>query len=377
MQSVIKVTEGGKSSLFDLRRMFQERLPAVMAFFALGLIAIASLNFLVPLDEEPDLGQLGKRIDYFIEAHGDYNVLFIGTSRTYRGVDPVLLQRVAERNGCDVRAFNLGIPKLRLTELRHLQERLAPEMLKGYDLILLSPMAASKITIPNWSSDRIQHFSDFKGYWDSLIDIWYTPLTNPVPKQVYYSGLVSGAFAYRQLGIGRLASRLRETASSGDDSASGDVLDGGEIVDFSRHGYVALDDEPSPKFLKRGQIIKDNPGYYETLKTKNVSIDDFRGPAAERAWERFVWAMDYFSDFEGPVGLFLPPLLTFRAQDEALAEVAEARGLPVLNYNLMGRYPELFEREHWFDYYHLGESGAEMFTQLIGEDICSLIEKKS
>ena len=325
----------------------------------------------------PISGSFGKRIDYFTEAYQDYNVLFVGTSTTYRGVDPVLLREVAERNGCDVRAFNLGIPKLRLTELRYLQDRLTPEMLKGFDLVLMSPMASSKITVKNWSSNRIQYCSDFRGYWDSLIDIWHTPLTNPVPKQIYYSGLLSGAFAYRQLGIGRLASAFRETTPGSADNPSGDFFDGSSIVDFARHGYVALDDEPSEQFERRGRIILNNPDYFETLKARKVAVDDFRGPAAERAWQRFEWARDYFSDFEGPVGLFLPPLVTFRAQDEALAELAEVRNAPVLNYNQIDRYPGLFEREHWFDYYHLGESGADILTRLIGETICPLIQQNA
>ncbi len=371
MQSVIKTSIG---SLLDLAHVFKERLLAVLAFFSLGLIAIAALNFVMPPADDPNLGQLGKRIEFFSEAFEDYNVLLVGTSRTYRGIDPVILQRVAKENGCDVRAFNLGIPKLRLTELRHLQDHLSAEMLKGFDLILLSPMALSKIRIENWASKRIQHFSDWRGYRESLADIWYSPLTNAVPKQIYYSTLLSGAFAYRQLGIGRLANSFRATTSSSADNPSGDFFDGSAIVDFSRHGYVALDDEPSEQFLKRGQIIKDNPDYFETLKARNIPVDDFRGPSAEMSWQRFEWAMEYFSVFDAPIGLFLPPLLTSRAQEMALAEMALARGLPVMNYNRLELYPELFEREHWFDYYHLGKSGAELFTQMIGEDICSLIE---
>ncbi|MEM9625896.1 MAG: hypothetical protein AAGA21_06655 [Pseudomonadota bacterium] len=356
--------------------MFRERFWAVLAFFLIGLMAVFGLNMAIPPEDAPDIGQLGKRAEFFTKTYQDYNVLFVGTSSTYRGVDPVLLQEVAARNGCDVRAFNFGIPKLRFTELRYLQERLTPEMLRGFDLIFLAPMASSKIRPNNWSSDRIQYFSDFRGYWDSLVDIWHTPMVNAVPKQIYYSSLLTGAFAYRQLGIGRLADNFHET-SLGDDADQGsDVFGGDAIVDFSRHGHVALDDEPSEQFAKRGQIIKDRPGYFDTLKQKNVSFDEFRGSSAERALQRFEWTKDYFPDFEGTFGIFLPPLLTTRGQDTVLAETAEAQGVPVLNYNLMDRYPELFELEHWFDYYHLGRSGAEVLTRLIGEDICPLLDQK-
>ena len=376
MHNVAELNEGRRSSLLDLFRMFRERFSALVAFFLIGLMAVFGLNAVMPSEESPDLGQLSKRAEYFTEAYQNYNVLFVGTSSTYRGVDPVLLQEIAAENGCDVRAFNFGIPKLRFTEVRHLQERLTPEMLKSFDLIFLAPMASSKIRPNNWSSDRIQYFSDFRGYWDSLVDIWHTPMVNAVPKQIYYSGLLTGAFAYRQLGIGRLASSFHETPLGSDANQGDDAFGGDAIVDFSRHGHVALDDEPSEKFAKRGQIIKDRPGYFDTLKQKSVSLEDFRGSSAERALQRFEWTKDYFPDFDGTFGIFLPPLLTTRGQDAVLAETAEARGIPVLNYNLMDRYPELFELEHWFDYYHLGRSGAEVLTRLIGEDICPLIDQK-
>ncbi|MGI9509294.1 MAG: hypothetical protein ACR2QJ_08095 [Geminicoccaceae bacterium] len=354
----------------------QERWLAVVTFAVVTLAAAVGLNVMTPGDDEPNLGMMSKKTAYLRDNYQDYNVLLVGTSRTYRGVDPILLQQVAKQQGCDVRAFNLGIPKLRLTELRHIRDQLPPSALENYDLILMTPLASSKIAMANWSSNRIQYFNDWNGYLVSLIDIWHTPLTNRVPKQIYYSSMLSGAFAYRQLGVGRLAQGLRGPTQGDPDNPSGDAFDGSAIVDFSRHGYVALDDEPSQQFIKRGQAIKDAPGYFDTLKAETYPVDEFRGSVADKAWLRFRRSLDYFSEFDGQTALFLPPLLTFRAQDKALAEAAEARGVPVLNYNQADVYPELFERKHWFDYYHLGKSGAEMMTEMMAETICSLIDKK-
>ncbi|MGH1479434.1 MAG: hypothetical protein ACRBM6_12080 [Geminicoccales bacterium] len=374
MQDVIEENNGCKNDSCDLLPMLWDRWPAVIAFVVVGVLAVVGLDVVIPDSEEPSLGILSKKIDHLREAHQNYNVLLIGTSRTYRGIDPIQLRRVTERQGCDVRAFNFGVPNLRLTELRHLREHLSPTMLGDFDLILLTPMAPSKIAKANWSSDRIQHFSDWKGYWVSLIDIWDTPLSNAVPKQLYYSALLTGAFAYRQLGFGRLAKGLRGEAPSSVDNPSGDLVDGSAIVDFSRQGYVALDDEPSQEFIDRGQEIKSNPGHFEMLKTKNMAVNEFRGSAAERAWQRFANSMEQLAAFDVPFAMLLPPMLPLRASDQALAEVADAHGVPVLNYNKLDRYPELFERRNWFDYYHVNRDGAELLTNLVGEDICTAIE---
>ncbi|MGI9499162.1 MAG: hypothetical protein ACR2P3_03935, partial [Geminicoccaceae bacterium] len=117
------------------------------------------------------------------------------------------------------------------------------------------------------------------------------------------------------------------------------------------------------------------PGHFDELKARDRTIDDFRGKVAEQAWWRYDRAIDYVSDFDVPVAMLLLPMLPSRGPDEALAEVAEARGFPVLNYNRLDLYPDLFEREHWFDYYHVGRSGVDLLTTLIGQDICPLLEK--
>jgi hypothetical protein len=378
MLNVLKPSRGHADAPQDLLLLLGERWLAALTFVVAGMIAVIGFRVLFPMNDSPNLGIYSKKVDHLRRNHADYNVLFIGTSRTYRGVDPIQLQQVAEGQGCDVRAFNLGVSKLRLTELRHLQEQLSPSMLQGYDLILLSGMSLSGIAAANWGSSRIQHFSDFDGYRVSLIDIWQAPLTGlkGFLKKVQYSTLLSGSFLYRQLGIGRLADAIRGTAAGNANGPSGDLFDGDAIVDFSRHGYVALDDEPSEQFHVRGQRILNNPGYFEAMKSETQSVEALRGPIAERSWQRFDNAMQHLASFDVPIALFLPPMLPSRAEDMALAESASARGVPVLNYNRPNLYPELFEREHWFDYFHVGQSGAELLTASIGNDICPLIEQR-
>ncbi len=377
MPSALETIEARRNGFSDLLRLLRDGWRAALAFLLAAALAVIGLNLTVLPEAEPELGILGKKIDYLREHHGHYNVLFIGTSKTYRGVDPVLLQEVSQQHGCDVRAFNLGVSKLRLTELRHLAEQLSPAMFANYDLIFVSPMASSGIAAANWSSNRIRYFTDWEGYWVSLIDIWHVPSkgVKGIARKVVFSAKLTGAFVYRQLGIGQLATLFRGPEQAVADNESGDHFDGAAIVDFSRHGYVALDDEPHEQFLRRGEKILRNPGHFEGLKTRRAEAGDFRGSRAERAFERFTWTKEHLAEFDVPFAMFLPPMLPDRAQDQALAETAITRDVPVLNLNRLDLYPELFEIEHWFDYYHVGRSGAELLTTRIGERICPLIEQ--
>ena len=374
-----QIIKSGKPSFgldSDLFRMLRARSWAVVAFLVAALISIVGIDRILLGSEKPNLGLFGKKVDFLVENHDRYNVLIVGTSMIYRAIDPVILQRVAADQGCDVRAFNLGVSKLRLTELRHIRDRLTADMIGNYDLIVLSPMAASGITVANWPSSRVQYFSDWEGYKTSLIDLWELPGTKRIPRFAYYSLLLTGSFAYRQLGIGRLVNSFDGWPGAAADNNTGDVFDGGAILDFSRHGFVALDDEPHEQFKRRQDGMINHVGEFERLKTSNPDIAQFQGASAERAWRRYQRSMDYFAKFDVPILMLLPPMAARRNQDKALADYVSAQGMPLVNYNQIDRYPELFENENWFDYYHTSKAGAVATTELLGNDICSFVNNK-
>lgn len=377
MIKISEVDEGSHQGARGLLYLLGDRWLAVLAFMVAGLVAIGAFWTLLPPDDSPNLGLLSQKAEHLRAAHDDYNVLLVGTSRVYRGVDPIQLQRAAEGHGCDIRAFNFGVSKLRATELRELKERVTPAMLQGYDLILMSPLSLSGIASANWGSSRIQHFADWEGYWTSLHDIWDAAIPGPKGflKKVQFSLMLSGSYVYRQLGIGRLAIMLRGGDVRDANSPSGDLFDGDAVVDLSRHGYVALDHEPSDTFLVRGRKILEEPGPFEAMKQNGPSADAFQGKVAEKAWRRIDRGIEHFSSFGVPIALILPPMPPSRARDVALSHVGEAKGVPVLNYNQVDRYPDLFERKHWFDYYHVNQDGAEILTNLIAQDVCPLIKQ--
>ncbi len=360
----------------DLFKALRTRATAVMAFVVFALLSVVGIDRLNSGNDQPNLGLFGKKVDFLRRNHDRFNVLFIGTSTIYRAVDPILLQEVAASKGCDVRAFNLGVSKLRLTELRYIKEQLPARMIGDYDLIVLSPMAASGIEVANWPSSRVQYFSDWAGYKSSLIDLWEYPATKRLPRVFYNASLLTGAFLYNQLGIGDLTNSLEGWPGTAAANTTDDVFDGGALVDFSRHGFIALDDEPDEQFKSRRNAILNNSSRFEKLKTSGPEITQFEGPAAERAWRRYQRSMDYFTDLDVPILMFLPPMVARRTQDKALADYATSMKMPLLNYNRIDRYPELFDLHYWFDYYHTNKAGATAVTQQLGQDICSFMNDK-
>jgi hypothetical protein len=336
------------------------------------LTTIFGMNVMFADQDQPNLGIFSKKVDYLREHHGRYNVLFIGTSQIYRAIDPVILKQVAADNGCDVRAFNLGVSKLRLTELRYIRDRLPAEMIGDYDLIVLSPMAASGIKAANWASSRIQYFTDWEGYKTSLIDNWEYPTTKREAKLALYSAQLTGAFLYNQLGVGRLAS-LFEGWPGGADGNEDEVFDGGAVWDASRDGFVALDDETHEQFKNRQNGMLNRVGRFERMRAAPADSRLFEGAMTERAWRRYERSLEHFSHLDVPVLMLMPPMVNQRAKDKALADYASAKGMPLLNYNQTDRYPDLFDNGYWFDYFHTNRAGARAVTEVLGEDICSFM----
>lgn len=373
MSQIIKNGKTGFGLGSDLFRVLRARTTAVMTFFVVAVISIIGINALLAGSEQPNLGLFGKKVEFLRERHDQFNVLFVGTSSIYRSIDPVVLGEVAKKNGCDVRAFNLGVSKLRLTELRHIKDNLPAEMIGDYDLIVLSPMAASGIKTANWPSSRIQHFSDWQGYKSSLIDLWEYPTTKRAPRVTYYSALLSGAFFYRQLGIGRLTNSFEGWPGATTDNNTGDTFDGGAILDFSRHGFVALDDEPDEQFKRRQDGMIHRVDQFEALKTAGPDPSFFHGSMAERAWRRYTRAMEHFTHLDVPILMFLPPMVATRPQDIALADHAASEDMPLVNFNQMDLYPEFFDNSYWFDYYHTNKAGAVAVTERLGNEICSFM----
>ncbi len=122
MSQLIKSDKPDDGPIADLIRT---RAVAIAIFVAVMTASILVLDGISSSDDPPSLGSFSKRVDYFREHHDQYNVLLVGTSMMYRSRDTVLLKDVSSQNGCDIRAFNLGISQLRLTDLRYIRDQSA------------------------------------------------------------------------------------------------------------------------------------------------------------------------------------------------------------------------------------------------------------
>lgn len=97
-------------------------LPVLAAVAALT-ITLGVCAALLP-ESRGDL--LGEKLEQFEELHRAeaFDTVFLGSSRTYRHLDPATWTETFAAAGSSSRAFNLGVPEMRMPELLHLAEDL-------------------------------------------------------------------------------------------------------------------------------------------------------------------------------------------------------------------------------------------------------------
>lgn len=97
----------------------------MIALFLIGVgMAVAGIGWVVPSVEPP---LLAERLSEFRKAADSYDVLFFGSSRVFRGIDPKVFDAEMAERGHPLRSYNLGFPAMRPHELNALLRRVLQE----------------------------------------------------------------------------------------------------------------------------------------------------------------------------------------------------------------------------------------------------------
>lgn len=130
--------------------MRHARLAGFLSFLlTTGLLQAALARWLGPPRSLALEGQWAA-----FEAHADeYDVVFIGTSRVQRHIDPRIIDRTLAEQGVAVRSYNLGLPKMSALEGAQLIERLHHRCPRRLKLVVLEP-TLYLYDAENWATDR-------------------------------------------------------------------------------------------------------------------------------------------------------------------------------------------------------------------------------
>lgn len=290
----------------------------------------------------------------------EYDVVFLGSSRVYRGIDPLGLEAAARFQGCRIKSYNFGIPGLSVLEQVHLLEWINAIELK-IKSIIVEPYSVPARHMDQFLSDRMRYFYEWRHLRDLFIDL----ITSPIDVKRKITGIryLSISFIREQIGVGRLSSALFPVNPAAEDGPFAST----------RRGFRPLDEELGPAFRARQQHFSNSVKQFER-KVK----DAIKNPNAPRSsgnrFELVMRLVEKVQDLDARPGvIFMPQIASVsHARDlEKRLGTASAERVDIINLNNPTRYRNVFNRDNWFDSAHLNAKGATVLAQQLAVELCN------
>ena len=141
-----------------------KKIPDIWITLILALFLTVALSFILPKDEEKYLGDLFWTKKTF--APKKYDVVFMGDSRTYRGISPKVIESIVPK----IKVLNFGYSDggLNPVMFRAAEEKLADD--SEYKIIVLG---ISPNTITGYSSDNKQYVQELNRPREEVLERLY------------------------------------------------------------------------------------------------------------------------------------------------------------------------------------------------------------
>ena len=302
---------------------------------------------------------LREKATHFSAHADDYDTLFFGTSRVYRGLMPAVFDELTARAGVPTRSFNLGIDGMFPPEDSYVFEHLLAHPPKHLRWVFLETNTVrTGIGNGDAESARNIHWHDTA---HTLLE-WRTLLAPP-ERKLRWRKLLFGSQEQRDpLAKGLTHTRLwvLRTLNSG----RGGLL-------FQTWAGTATVPEPAPVLGSAGDGFVAAGGgsmrlpwreraEYQRLYDERLAKPNHRSTLDVHA-QRNLDAMLARIRAAGaqPILLIAPTLAEGRQYPRPGCDA------PVFDFAEMEKWPELFRLEHRLDRAHLNAAGAELYTRAV------------
>jgi hypothetical protein len=330
---------------------------AGLAVFAL---ACTALHWVVPW---PHMDEISSKLKYFTQHKDEFDTLFFGSSRVFRGVFPQEFDAAVKQNGGETHSFNLGIDGMMIPESYFWLEKilaLKPARLK-WVFVELTPLW-TKIDADKKETMRAVYWHDWLRTCWVLRDI----RENLPPKAKRAAHLLPGKFSSLQQIAELSAMHLALFARN-----FGNVGRGFDLMrEKNGTGRTALDaslEKSSvplsgalPYFRKDKMAGSELAGYLDSLATLRARAGGHAraGRAFREATDR---ALGLVRGARAQPVFFIAPT-TSPARDFFSGKTVA----PLFAFNDPERFALFYQPDHRADYEHLNEKAAREFSALFG-----------
>jgi hypothetical protein len=306
---------------------------------------------------------IGQKLGVLAEDVHDYHAVFLGSSRIYRQLDPVVFDRVFEDAGRAMRSFNLGAPDMRMPEVLYLARWLIDQSPRRLELLVVDAESDPLfIREQNLRSERIVRWHDPRNVAAILGEVRRS--SGAPALALHRAGRHSAPFLLHLTQLGRGHGLLL--------GATGALQ-----VEFplEQRGFFAGDEELAitPSAAQRQELELFSSRLHGDLDRWRRDIERLSGlPRSGELTDPF--EIELFTELErlaasaGVRTVFLldarpeqTPNLVWAAENDVVSTL--------LRFDDPHRYPELYDPALRFDRHHLTREGARIYTTEVARRI--------
>lgn len=342
-----------------MARLFD--LCAFLAAFAAVTVAVGAA-----LPPGGDLSRGEVKLERYRELAAEVDLVFLGSSRTFRGFDPALFDQECGRRGVATASFNFGVHGAFGLDIVHFLERLADHRERtgaGPRWVLIDPEGVLDLRdTRNLTTPSVIAWHDLETTRFATEFVRAQEL-EPAEERALLVGHWT-SWAYRLFNIARgtpLAQRLLGLRLADPERFLGPAGDGYFPLDLA--GPVAR--ESNDALRARPQRLAQLARSLEQAQARPARgrVDPF----ALGVYERILAAC---AELEATAVFVLQPGTHY--QVDLVRAHARERVPHLLRFDRVAEYPEFFDLDHRWDYSHLSRAGAERFTRLLAAEFCEL-----
>lgn len=343
------------------RRSVFATVIGLAVFCVVGLVISSWYRATAP---RPAIAVMDEKLRDFAGADPAYDIVFLGSSQTFRHIDPAVIDQGLRQCGLEFRTYNFGIPALRQPELDYV----ASEILKRDDkprLLVLQNAIRAETVYSNMMSPRGRYFRGGPHVGAALEDVQcYTGRRRGQARSLLNNVRVILA---EQFGLGRMA----ETWVSDPDPLLATYDQG-----FRRNaGFWPVNEDMSGHVIDR---ITNSP-MTDAILADGLAQRGF-APAGDTVACRarqLTSTLDAFRSAGVDVAYYVSPAPMDVVQDRAITDAVAALNpdLPILDFNTPPATETFFREDLWFDNAHLTGKGAAQLSAAIANRLCQVLDE--
>ena len=309
-----------------------------------------------------------EKVAHLIAHRDEYDTLFIGTSRVYRGIMPSVFDAATAQAGLPTRSFNFGIDAMFPPEDAYVLEWLIPRHLRRLRWVVIeSSMLHKEFEGHDPESARFVHWHDWR-----RTRLICTAILSPKGRPVRWRKLFSGARSERErLALVRVHARLFAMRTFN--------LGRGEMLfapwrarppKDAREVRGALGPEtdgfaPMPTSMDAAARVEYDRQLAE--RTAHPARRTELMPEAQRSLDAMLARIRKAG--ARPIVIISPTLGEQRLYPRASSEV------PVLDYTSLEKSGAFFDLRFRADHAHLSPEGAQLYTRAIAADFLEVVRR--